>query len=60
MEIFVNNEIWEERGRICQSCDKITMLNTCSICNCFMPAKTKLAGASCPENKWIAVVTEDR
>ena len=55
MEIFVNDEIRNERANLCQACDKLTMLQTCSICNCFMPAKTKLPGASCPEGKWKAV-----
>lgn len=59
MEIFVNDETRKMRGDICQECDKLTPMLTCSICNCFMPAKTRLPGSYCPEQKWLSV-TENK
>lgn len=47
-----------DRMEICKSCDlfrKIT--KTCSVCNCFMPIKSTIKGADCPENKWEKVAT---
>ena len=54
-EILVSEEVRQERIAHCKVCPKLTFMMTCDICNCFMPAKTKLAGAECPEGKWLAV-----
>ena len=56
MQIFVNDEIKQARSNICKDCEQLTFMNTCSICNCYMPAKVRLPAASCPDNKWFAVV----
>ena len=53
-EILVDEKVREERMKICQACSKLTWALTCDICNCFMPAKTKLAYAECPDGKWSA------
>ena len=38
---------------ICKSCDKFNMTTRfCGVCHCFMPAKTRIPGQHCPENKW--------
>lgn len=58
MQIFVTDQIRDQRAEICKPCEKLTFINTCSICNCYMPAKVKLPAASCPDNKWFAVVED--
>jgi hypothetical protein len=41
------------RMEICKSCPELIQLTkTCKKCGCFMEAKTKLAHASCPLEKW--------
>lgn len=54
-EILVDEKTREERIAHCKACPRLTFMLTCEICNCFMPAKSKLAGAECPEGKWFAV-----
>lgn len=49
---------FEERMATCRACDKLTQLNFCSECNCFMPLKTRLKGSSCPINKWQEYVIQ--
>ena len=40
----------EERLKICQKCPKYSKFwKTCKICHCFMPLKTKLRWAECPD-----------
>lgn len=48
----------EKRMAVCRLC-KCFKDNRCSAercpgvgCNCYLPAKTKFAGASCPDGKW--------
>lgn len=48
----------EARMNICRACTHFgTIMKTCALCNCFMPAKTLIKSSSCPDNppKWIAV-----
>lgn len=43
----------QKRMDTCKSCDELNKtLMTCRQCGCFMVAKTKLRGASCPLEKW--------
>jgi len=46
----------EEAARrlaICKACPQLIKLTTqCKKCGCFMAAKTKLQGATCPLEKW--------
>ena len=40
----------EERYKICQKCPNLNKRwKVCTVCNCFMPLKTKLRWAECPE-----------
>lgn len=52
-EGFVDEKLKDKRYSICKSCDRFKKLNKiCEMCLCFMPAKTKLAGAECPKGEW--------
>jgi len=58
MKMFVTKDIANARYTICKSCDKfITVIKTCSVCHCMMPAKVRLANYSCPLNKWETNIT---
>ena len=40
----------EERYNICKECPNLNKKwKVCKVCNCFMPLKTKLRWAECPE-----------
>ena len=42
--------------KICLECEKFRKITkTCKVCNCFMPVKTMMPGAQCPDNppKWV-------
>jgi len=41
-----------ERLKVCESCDKFTSLQRCTMCGCFMPLKVTLPDATCPLGKW--------
>lgn len=41
-----------QRITLCKECSNLTIIKTCSVCKCFMPAKVRLKGASCPIGKW--------
>jgi hypothetical protein len=45
-------EMSKERMYICNNCDQLSKVKTCSLCNCFMPAKAAIPFASCPDGKW--------
>jgi hypothetical protein len=41
------------RYNICKGCEFFRpMIKQCTICGCFMKAKTQLAKAKCPKGKW--------
>lgn len=41
------------RYEICSACPHLTKFSgQCTKCGCFMKAKVKLKGASCPIGKW--------
>lgn len=43
----------KKRYVICQSCDEFyPRLKMCKQCMCFMPAKVRLSGVSCPKGLW--------
>lgn len=52
--MFVEQEIADERLKICKNCPQLSTASICKICNCIMPIKTKLAYAACPLNLWSA------
>ncbi len=57
---FLSDEQTENRLSICRACDKfVEVTNMCSKCLCFLPAKTRMAPATCPEHKWLNVVVEE-
>ena len=39
----------EERMAICKKCPHLNKWKVCDICKCFMPLKTKIRWAECPE-----------
>lgn len=51
-ELIVSKETREYRLSICNNCERYTKIKFCSVCKCFMPAKTWLQVSSCPINKW--------
>ena len=40
------------RIRTCNTCDKLSGGNTCSLCGCYMPTKARWEVSDCPLNKW--------
>ena len=46
------SQVAEARLAICQACPELKNEKQCNLCGCFMQAKTKIAGASCPLKKW--------
>lgn len=49
----VTEEEAQRRLEICKKCPNLIQLTTqCTKCGCYMPAKTKLEAAKCPESKW--------
>lgn len=51
--IIVSTEESTRRMTICESCPNLTVVTQqCSVCGCFMKAKTKLNSANCPVGKW--------
>lgn len=59
--VLTSNETQEQRMSICNSCEFLfTVTMQCKKCGCFVNAKTKLANAKCPINKWSAVIIEEK
>tara|TARA_Y100000310_G_scaffold263575_1_gene273838 strand:+ start:264 stop:635 length:372 start_codon:yes stop_codon:yes gene_type:complete len=54
-----DEDIIERRRAICNDCEFRFGLN-CKKCGCFIDAKTKVAGQSCPVGKWDKVIIEDK
>lgn len=49
---YADKAVADVRMTICNECPHYLATMQCSKCMCFMPAKTKLLHATCPENKW--------
>ena len=47
-------QIAKSRIAICCNCEHLTNRNTCDLCGCYMPAKTRNISSSCSMNpkKW--------
>ena len=45
-------ETSKNRMAICNGCDHLNGIKTCSLCKCFMPAKVAIPFAACPDGKW--------
>jgi hypothetical protein len=54
-EWVVSNEVKQQRINSCKTCDHYTKIKFCSLCKCFMPAKTWLSVVECPIKKWSAI-----
>lgn len=52
---LVEDDVREERYNICKSCEKFTIVKTCTECNCVMPVKVVWADSECPLGKWSKV-----
>lgn len=52
--VFATKEVQLERLNICGPCPE-RRDQRCGLCNCFLVAKTALAGEQCPIQKWLAV-----
>jgi hypothetical protein len=50
-EVFVSDQIAEERISYCNSCEFFKQ-SRCTKCGCFMASKSKLKSVSCPIGKW--------
>ncbi len=43
----------EPRIKICNNCEyKNKLTNSCELCGCFIPAKTRVIEEECPNNMW--------
>lgn len=50
---WVGSDVAKKRLDICMSCPELLKTTIqCKRCGCFMEAKTKLANAECPLEKW--------
>lgn len=50
--LFVDEDTRLSRYSICQSCEFLSVLKTCSQCGCIMPLKVRFTDSSCPIDKW--------
>jgi hypothetical protein len=44
----------QQRIKICNECESLTLVKVCKECGCFMPMKVRLIGfeVACPKLKW--------
>ena len=50
---FASKSIATERMNICLNCEiRNPKFNICTICGCYLPAKTKLKKSECPMELW--------
>lgn len=51
--ISTTADVAQSRIDICNQCDaQNKTLKVCTACGCFLPAKVKVANASCPMELW--------
>lgn len=51
--VMIPKEVSAERLSICRSCeDFVQSTGFCSVCKCYMPAKTRFGATTCPKGKW--------
>lgn len=53
--VFPSKEVEElakKRMAICIDCSKLSRTNTCLMCGCYMPAKTRSETSTCRLGKW--------
>jgi hypothetical protein len=50
---IASDDIVESRRALCESCEvRNATFNICTVCGCFIPAKTKLKESECPMELW--------
>lgn len=50
---FIEEEIQAERYAICEECSYFRKtIRQCTVCSCFMPAKTLFNKSKCPKGFW--------
>ena len=51
--VLISKEVRDARYAVCKACPKLRALTKiCKECGCFMPAKTWLKNAKCPDYWW--------
>ena len=51
--IMATQEITKERMATCRSCEHFRLsFQQCKLCGCFMPAKARIKGSTCPDGRW--------
>lgn len=53
--VLTTPEEQESRLEECEPCEFLTEERQCSVCTCFVDAKTMLCAEKCPKKKWSAV-----
>jgi hypothetical protein len=54
--LIKDKEEIKKRITICKECDEfISLVKTCGVCKCFMPAKVAITWTVCPLGKWSEV-----
>lgn len=48
----IDENLPDERLKICESCEFYKITKRCDKCGCIMPLKVQLAEAECPIGKW--------
>ena len=57
---IASTEVISTRLEICNSCEHLFKpTNQCTQCGCFIEAKVRLKGSSCPIDKWSREVDEE-
>jgi hypothetical protein len=50
-DTIATDKIRKERYDKCKSCENfLKLIRVCKLCGCFMPAKTALSSATCPDD----------
>ena len=50
---IADDSVAQHRRHLCSTCEaRNATLNLCTACGCHIPAKTKLAKATCPKDFW--------
>lgn len=56
----VEEEMYQKRLSICETCPNKTDDWRCTKCGCFLNIKAKWESETCPENKWPLLVIEKK
>ncbi len=50
--VHIDREGEKHRLDICNNCERLSFINSCKECGCFVKLKVKYYNSSCPLNKW--------